>query len=168
MLRPYRLSHGRALGEGPSRFGSSCNCRPRAAFFRADYIRGAILVASKRGSWRDCSAADFLRTFAPLCHRPGVTRASRLVQRLLPIALLTGAMVSVPILVWSESGLPRLRKLQQERVEAKERSSRLSSEIRQLRAEVSRVKRDPSHVERTARDELGLVRQTEIVFQFQE
>lgn len=81
---------------------------------------------------------------------------------------MAGAMVSVPILVWSESGLPRLRKLQQEQVEAKERSSRLSSDIRQLRAEVSRVKRDPSHVERTARDELGLVRQTEIVFQFQE
>ena len=97
-----------------------------------------------------------------------MTRASRLVQRLLPVAVLLGAMVSVPILVWSESGLPRLRKLQHEQVEAKERSSRLSAEIRQLRAEVSRVKRDPSHVERTARDELGLVRQTEIVFQFQE
>jgi cell division protein FtsB len=88
-------------------------------------------------------------------------------QRLLPLGLLVAAIISVPVLVWSEDGLPRLRKLQQERLEARERVSRLSSEIRLLRAEVSRVKGDPSQVERAARDELGLVRQTEVVFQFQ-
>jgi cell division protein FtsB len=91
---------------------------------------------------------------------------SALLSRLLPLAVLVGALISVPVLVWSESGLPRLRKLQAEQIEARERSSKLSSEIRRLRAEVERVKRDPSHVERIARDELGLVRQTEVVFQF--
>lgn len=90
-----------------------------------------------------------------------------LAQRLLPLSILLGAVVAVPVLIWSDAGLPRLHKLQAERVEAHERVSRLSAEIRRLRAEVERVKRDPSHVERTARDELGLVRQTEIVFQFQ-
>jgi cell division protein FtsB len=84
----------------------------------------------------------------------------------LPLGVLLGALVSVPILIWADSGLPRLRKLQAEQLEAKERGSRLSAEIRRLRAEVERVKRDPSHVERIARDELGLVRQTEVVFQF--
>ncbi|HEV8551481.1 MAG TPA: septum formation initiator family protein, partial [Polyangiaceae bacterium] len=33
-------------------------------------------------------------------------------------------------------------------------------------AEVARVKDDPAYVERAARDELGLLRQTEVVFQF--
>lgn len=89
-------------------------------------------------------------------------------QRLLPLLILVGATVSVPFLIWSDGGLPRLRKLQQEKIDAHERVSHLSAEIRRLRAEVERVKSDPSHVERTARDELGLVRQTEIVFQFQE
>lgn len=95
--------------------------------------------------------------------RPGPA----LLRRLLPLSILAAATISAPFLIWSDGGLPRLRKLQQEKVEARVRVSRLSEEIRRLRAEVERVKRDPSHVERTARDELGLVRQTEIVFQFQ-
>lgn len=92
--------------------------------------------------------------------------SAALASRLLPLGILLGAVISVPLLIWSESGLPRLHKLRAERAETEERVSRLSAEIRRLRAEVERVKRDPSHVERTARDELGLVRQTEVVFQF--
>lgn len=111
--------------------------------------------------------ADFLRASRISWNtRPALSHAL-LLQRVLPLAILLGAMVSVPFLIWSDGGLPRLRKLQQEKTEAHERVSRLAAEIRQLRAEVERVKRDPSHVERTARDELGLVRQTEVVFQFQ-
>lgn len=91
---------------------------------------------------------------------------SALVTRLLPLGILLAAAVSVPWMIWSDDGLPRLNKLRAERVETAERVSRLSAEIRRLRAEVERIKRDPSHVERTARDELGLVRQTEVVFQF--
>lgn len=112
-------------------------------------------------------AVRFLLTFRVACEKPRVGSGVVLLQRLLPLSILVGALVSVPVMIWSDSGLPRLRKLQGERVEARERVSRLSADIRQLRAEVERVKRDPSHVERTARDELGLVRQTEIVFQFQ-
>jgi cell division protein FtsB len=44
----------------------------------------------------------------------------------------------------------------------------LAQEIRELRAEVRQIKQDPAAVERVARDELGLVRQTEVVFQFKE
>jgi cell division protein FtsB len=43
---------------------------------------------------------------------------------------------------------------------------KLSREIERLRAEVRRMKEDPAAVERVARDDMGLVRQTEIVFQF--
>jgi cell division protein FtsB len=89
-------------------------------------------------------------------------------ERVLPLLILTTACVSVPILVFSESGLPRLEKLRQERVMVDEKVSRLSDDIRRLRAEVERVKNDPAHIERVARDELGLVRQTEIVFQFEQ
>lgn len=107
----------------------------------------------------------FLGFFGRLCETLPVG-SSALLSRLLPIGILLAAAVSVPLLIWSDDGLPRLNKLRAERAEAAERASRLSAEIRRLRAEVERIKRDPSHVERTARDELGLVRQTEVVFQF--
>ena len=71
-------------------------------------------------------------------------------------------------MVFSPEGLARLRHLKTERERAQEEVSKLSQEIRELRAEVARIRTDPAAVERTARDELGLVRQTEVVFQFKE
>jgi cell division protein FtsB len=87
-------------------------------------------------------------------------------QRVLPLAVLAVAAISVPILVLSPTGLPRLRNLEEERVKANVEISRLGSQITALRAEVVRIKTDPAAVERAARDELGLVRTTEVVFQF--
>ena len=43
----------------------------------------------------------------------------------------------------------------------------LHREIEALRGRVSRLRDDPGAVERIARDNLGLVRQSEVVFQFQ-
>lgn len=70
-------------------------------------------------------------------------------------------------MIAADSGLPRLEKLRKERVMVQDKVSRLSDDIRRLRAEVELIKNDPTHVERVARDELGLVRKTEIVFQFE-
>lgn len=89
------------------------------------------------------------------------------VERVLPLIVLGVALVSVPMLIWSPSGLPRLERLREERTMLQDKAARLGDEIRRLQAEVARVKSDPSHVEQVARDELGLVRQTEVVFQFQ-
>ncbi len=89
-----------------------------------------------------------------------------LFERVLPIAILALAAISVPWLVTSPEGLPRLGRLQAERVQVDEEVSKLSQEIHELRAEVTRIKHDPTAVERVARDELGLVRQTEVVYQF--
>jgi cell division protein FtsB len=76
------------------------------------------------------------------------------------------AAISVPMLMLSATGLPRLQGLREEKVRADEEVSRLSQQIWELRAEVARIKDDPAAVERAARDELGLVRRTEVVFQF--
>jgi cell division protein FtsB len=84
----------------------------------------------------------------------------------LPLVLIAGAAVSVPIMVFSPTGLERLRALREERGRADEDVRKLSREIERLRAEVRRMKEDPAAVERVARDDMGLVRQTEIVFQF--
>jgi cell division protein FtsB len=76
------------------------------------------------------------------------------------------AAISVPMLMLSATGLPRLQGLREEKVRADDEVSRLSQQIWELRAEVARIKDDPAAVERAARDELGLVRRTEVVFQF--
>jgi len=87
-------------------------------------------------------------------------------QRVLPLLVLAVAVISVPVLILSPTGLPRLRNLEEERRKADEEISRLSSQITALRAEVARIKSDPAAVERAAREALGLVRTTEVVFQF--
>ncbi len=82
------------------------------------------------------------------------------------MAVLAVAAISVPMLMLSATGLPRLQGLREEKVRADDEVSRLSQQIWELRAEVARIKDDPAAVERAARDELGLVRRTEVVFQF--
>jgi cell division protein FtsB len=84
----------------------------------------------------------------------------------MPLAVLAMAAISVPMLMLSATGLPRLQGLREEKVRADDEVSRLSEQIWELRAEVARIKDDPAAVERAARDELGLVRRTEVVFQF--
>ena len=84
----------------------------------------------------------------------------------MPLAVLAIAAISVPMMMLSATGLPRLNGLREEKVRADEELSRLSQQVWELRAEVARIKDDPAAVERAARDELGLVRRTEVVFQF--
>ncbi len=97
-----------------------------------------------------------------------VSSRAVLLERALPLAILAMAVVAVPVMMLSSTGLGRLNALRQERGKADEEISRLSQQITELRAEVKRIKEDPAAVERVARDELGLIRQTEVVFQFKE
>ena len=90
-----------------------------------------------------------------------------LLERVLPLAVLALATVAVPVMVFSRSGLPRLNSLMRERLQAQDQISRLTREIGELRAKVENIRRDPAAVERVARDQLGLVRRTEVVFQFE-
>jgi cell division protein FtsB len=95
-----------------------------------------------------------------------VTREWYKLDLWLPLGLISAALVSVPVQVFSQNGLPQLRHLEAERSRTTEQEVLLSQEISQLRAEVERIKNQPSAVEQVARDELGLVRPTEVVFQF--
>src|SRR5215510_3122224 len=94
-------------------------------------------------------------------------RITLLVERVLPIFVLVVALVGAPVLIFSPQGLPRLRGLEKELADVNEENAELRREIEALRGRVARQKDDPAAVERMARDHLGLVRQTEVVFQFQ-
>lgn len=88
-------------------------------------------------------------------------------QRLLPALVLTLAVVSVPLLLVSAGGLSRLEGLRRERSAVELEISRLNKRVEELRAGATAIKTDPAAVERAARDQLGLVRRTEVVFQFE-
>jgi cell division protein FtsB len=89
-----------------------------------------------------------------------------LLRRTLPIAILSLALVTVPVLVLAPAGLPRLRALQKELADVDAEKQELRRNVGRLRVEVRRLRDDPAAVERIARDELGMVRKSEVVFQF--
>ena len=91
---------------------------------------------------------------------------STLVERVLPLGVLALSVVSVPVMIFSPAGAPRLRALSEEKRRVDVEISRLGDQIRRLRVEVRQLKSDPAKIEQVARDELGLLRQTEIVVQF--
>jgi cell division protein FtsB len=98
--------------------------------------------------------------------RSAVPFTADLLQRTLPIAILSLALVAVPVLVLAPEGLPRLRALQKELADVEAHEQELRREVGRLRLEVRRLREDPAAVERIARDELGMVRKSEVVFQF--
>ncbi len=89
-----------------------------------------------------------------------------LLERTLPVAMLSLALVAVPVLVLEPTGLPRLRGLQKELEGVNAENDELGRDVARLRVEVRRLRDDPAAVERIARDQLGMVRKSEVVFQF--
>lgn len=93
-------------------------------------------------------------------------RLAAFLERVLPLTMLGLAVVGVPIMMLAPEGLPRLRGLERELADVHGENQEIRRQLEQLREEVERLRDDPAAVERIARDELGLVRQTEVVFQF--
>ena len=87
-------------------------------------------------------------------------------ERALPIGILALAIFCVPILVLAPEGLPRMRALERELSDVRTENENLRRSVTDLRGDVKRLRDDPAAVERIARDQLGLVRKSEIVFQF--
>jgi cell division protein FtsB len=104
-----------------------------------------------RGTWNSA---------APL------SSASDVVQRTLPIAMLSLALIAVPVLILEPQGLPRLQGLERELAGVESENAELRRSVDRLRIEVQALREDPAAVERIARDELGMVRRNEVVFQF--
>jgi cell division protein FtsB len=87
-------------------------------------------------------------------------------DRLVPLGMLLVAAISVPVMLWSPTGLARLEALQAQRETLALEVARLERDIERLRYQAESIKTSPSSIERVARDELGLVRRTELVMQF--
>jgi cell division protein FtsB len=87
-------------------------------------------------------------------------------ERVLPALILLVAAVGAPVLIFSSEGLPRLRSLEKELAQVNRENTEQHRQIDTLRRTVQGLKDNPTAVERIARDELGLVRRNEVVFQF--
>ncbi|MCX7807169.1 MAG: septum formation initiator family protein [Deltaproteobacteria bacterium] len=83
-----------------------------------------------------------------------------------PLLVILVALISVPVLIFEPEGLPRYRKLVRELRQLEEENERHVQTLKRLDAEVRELKENLSAIERIARDELGLVREGEIVFHF--
>ena len=88
------------------------------------------------------------------------------ILRGLPLAVLTISLVTVPVLVLEPQGIPRMRSLEKELSGVQAENAELRRDVARLRTEVKDLREDPQAVERIAREQLGLVRKSEIVFQF--
>jgi cell division protein FtsB len=95
-----------------------------------------------------------------------VASTADILERTLPIGMLCLALVAVPVLVLEPEGLPRLRALEKELDEVNAENADSYREVQRLRVEVRELRDDPAAVERIARGELGMVRKSEVVFQF--
>src|SRR6185436_6182402 len=84
------------------------------------------------------------------------------VERVLPLSILTMAAVGVPVMMLAPEGLPRLRSLSKELTQVEAENADLKQRIQHLRSEVEHLRQDPVAIERIARDELGLVRTSEV------
>lgn len=98
------------------------------------------------------------------------TRATlgRSLPWLLPLLLLGMAVIAVPLLMFDPKGLPRYQALNAELQRTRNFNAKLSTDVEQLKQEVTGLRSDRLAVERIARDELGMVHEGEIVFQFEE
>jgi cell division protein FtsB len=87
---------------------------------------------------------------------------------MLPLGLLLFAIVFVPLRILEAEGLPRYRALRAELQQTREGNARLRREVIDLQRQVVHLRDDPEAIERIARDEIGMLRSDEIVFQFQD
>src|SRR3954463_1048945 len=87
-------------------------------------------------------------------------------ERVLPILILALAAIGAPVMILAPEGLPRLRALSKELAQVETENAEARRDIQHLRGKVQHLREDPVAVERIARDELGLVRTSEVVFQF--
>jgi cell division protein FtsB len=85
---------------------------------------------------------------------------------LLPLGLLLFAIVFVPLRILEDEGLPRYRALRAELHQTRAANARTQREVLEMQQRVQRLRSQPEAIERIARDELGMLRSDEIVFQF--
>ncbi len=69
---------------------------------------------------------------------------------------------------FGEKGILHLLRLQKELKEIRERSVKIEEENQKLKEEVRRLQQEKRYIEEIARKELGMVKEGEIIYQFED
>ena len=86
-------------------------------------------------------------------------------KRLL-LLILISFLIFGTLTFFGEKGILQLFRLRMELVRVKEKNSKLEEENQKLKEEVKRLKSDKRYIEEIARKELGMVKEGEIIYQF--
>jgi len=87
-------------------------------------------------------------------------------RRRLLLLILISLLVLGAFTFFGEKGILQLLRLQKEVGRIKERNIKQEEENQKLREEVKRLQRDKRYIEEIARKELGMVKEGEIIYQF--
>jgi cell division protein FtsB len=94
--------------------------------------------------------------------------AGRWLVRVIVAGLVALLVASLPFELFSEGGINKYMRLKKELKNIRQRNQRLTFGVRRLRREIRELRHDDEALEEVARDELGLIRDGEIVFIVQE
>ncbi len=84
--------------------------------------------------------------------------------RIVIAAVIAVAVAALPFEVFSEKGFTHYKKLKRELAALKKSNNAIEKDIFRLEREISDLRNDDFSLERVARDELGMIREGEIVF----
>jgi cell division protein FtsL len=88
-------------------------------------------------------------------------RKKRLLLLIISVILILGFLT-----FFGDKGILHLLRLQKELVRIKEMNIKMEEENRRLREEVRRLQHEKRYIEEIARKELGMVKEGEIIYQF--
>ena len=88
-------------------------------------------------------------------------------KRRLLIVILVFLLILGLVSFFGEKGILHLLRLEKELVRIKESNKKMEEENEKLKEEVRRLKTDKRYIEEIARKELGMVKEGEIIYQFE-
>jgi cell division protein FtsB len=106
----------------------------------------------------------------PLLHKPGIVHQMLTNTRLAALLIFSGLFLlgMMGVTIWGGQGLLAVQHKQQEITRMARELDMLEQENARLLHEVQRLRVDMVYVEKIAREEIGLVRPGELVFEFVE
>ena len=90
----------------------------------------------------------------------------RFIWIVLPVALLLGTVVYVPMKLNDENGYRRVERLKNELQYLKARNRKLSRENEAVRQKIMAIQSDADYIENIARNEMGMIGPDEVIYQF--
>ena len=89
-------------------------------------------------------------------------------KRRILILIVISLLILGSLTFFGEKGIFNLLRLRKEVVRIKEKNSQLEGENQRLKEEIKRLQSDKRYIEEIARKELGMVKEGEIIYQFED